>query len=237
MEMNSQSTALMDQHQSAAAHEFLSYAERVSAVLHGAEQMGMHVPTGADCLRYQVPENRVGESAELYAPLSWKQPGTEIPAVVLESGEPSFRFTLARDVEGSLSVENSGTGFVPLSPEEAARDLTRRDVHNLDFGQRAAVAWMEWLRPYLDATMNATFDGSVLPVSRAEDGSLYVTAGDMKQTIYRPGGEVLRVGTAGVDVEEGKPEPIRQRIAAIRGEKREEVARMEAEAARRELAE
>lgn len=237
MEVDSDGTALMNQYQSAATHNFLSYAEQVAAVLHGADQMGLNVPVGLDYLRYETPENREEESAVIYAPLSWKRSGTEIPVVAREGGQPSFRFTLVQSLEGNLSAEGGQTGFVELHPREAARDLSREDLDALDRSRDAAIAWMEYLQAYLDATMNGSFDGHLTPVAGEGIGSLYVTAGDMNQTILRPSGEALNMGTAAVDPEAGCPEPIRDRITELREKRREEVAEMKAEAARRELAE
>lgn len=237
MELHSDGTALMNQYQSAATHDFLAYADRVAAVLHGADRMGMSVPPGIDRLRYETPQNREGESAVIYAPLSWERRGTEIPAVAREDGEPTLRFTLVRDVEGELTAEGGRTGIAFMDPAEAARDLDEADERHLGSSRDAAVAWMEYLQAYLDATMNGSFQGHVMPVAEDEDGSLYVTAGDMNQTVLRPSGEALNVGTAAVDPETGRPEPIRDRITEIREKRREEVAEMEAEAARRELME
>ncbi|MCS4048185.1 hypothetical protein GGQ04_003344 [Salinibacter ruber] len=245
---------LLTNHTTPALNDFVEYAGRVRNVLRGARKIGQGVPRGVDFLRADVsPEG--DHRAVAYAPVADMEDDSIRLFFNLSDGSVILR-TLPQPVGNeSLALDEltpieEATEYSTVPPSKAAPQLDRDDFRVLHAGVTSAVAWADWLRPYLEEIMGGDAPCHGIPATRAsEDGGIVVTAPDFQtQKVLRPDGSIFDVGQAGLMIGMGGlvkhdvpdaldvPEPIRSRAEGISERERRQEAELKAEAARREFA-
>ncbi|MCS4198198.1 hypothetical protein [Salinibacter ruber] len=252
--MDTLSEELLDNTGGPALDDFVEYAGRVRTVLRGARKIGQGVPRGVDFLRADVsPEE--GHGAVAYAPVADMEDDSIRLFSNLSDGsvflrtlpQPAGNESLALD---ELTPIEEATEYSTVPPSKAAPRLDREDFRALHDGVTSAVAWADWLRPYLEEIMGGDAPYHTIPATCAsEDGGIVATAPDFQtQKVLRPDGSIFDVGQAGLMIGMGArvkhdapdeldmPRPIRSRAEEISERERRREAELEAEAARREFA-
>jgi len=257
--MDTLSEELLDNTGGPALDDFVEYAGRVRTVLRGARKMGQGVPRGLDFLsantllmddseegRYRVTAYvPVAEMEDDSIRLFYRLPGGE--KIGTRIPRPVGDKRLALD---ELTPTEEATEYNTVPPSKAAPRLDREDFRALHDGATSAVAWADWLRPYLEEIMGGDAPCHGIPATRAsEDGGIVATAPDFQtQKVLRPDGSIFDVGQAGFMIGSGGrvkrdapdgldvPRPIRSRAEEISERVRRQEAELEAEAARRKFA-